>query len=93
MTSRPAKLTTDPYLAAAETFMVLFFFSWLSNQRRRWQYAFWLTAALAFMIKGPPALLPLAGLALTRRPGQWLAGLMVLLLFLRKQMAAKGAEA
>ncbi len=55
-------LTTDPFLAAAETFMVLFFFSWLSNQRRRWQYAFWLTAALAFMIKGPPALLPLAGL-------------------------------
>jgi len=55
-------LTTDPFLAAAETFMVFFFFSWLAHQCRRWQYAFWLTAAIAFMIKGPPALLPLAGL-------------------------------
>ncbi len=55
-------LTTDPFLAAAETFMVFFFFSWLGHQCRRWQYAFWLMAAIAFMIKGPPALLPLAGL-------------------------------
>lgn len=55
-------LTTDPFLAAAETMMVLCFFNWLNGHHRRWQYAFWLLAALAFMVKGPPALLPLAGL-------------------------------
>ncbi|HPT47415.1 MAG TPA: glycosyltransferase family 39 protein, partial [Candidatus Rifleibacterium sp.] len=55
-------LTTDPYLAAAETLMVFFFFCWLAEQRQRWKYAFWLCAGLAFMVKGPPALLPLAGL-------------------------------
>ncbi|MDD3147990.1 MAG: glycosyltransferase family 39 protein [Candidatus Riflebacteria bacterium] len=55
-------LTTDPFLAAGETLMVFCFFSWLNSQRQRWLYSFWLMAALAFMIKGPPALLPLAGL-------------------------------
>ncbi len=55
-------LTTDPFLAAAETLMVFCFFCWLSNHHRRWQFGFWLMAALAFMVKGPPALLPLAGL-------------------------------
>lgn len=55
-------LTTDPFLAASETIMVLTFFCFLNNPRRRWEAAFWLMAALSFMIKGPPALLPLAGL-------------------------------
>ncbi len=55
-------LTTDPFLTAAETLLAFFFFCWLNDQHRRWKYAFWLTAGLAFMIKGPPALLPLAGL-------------------------------
>lgn len=55
-------LTTDPYLAAAETFMVLAFLSFVRKRRRHWELVFWLSAAAAMLTKGPPGLLPLLGL-------------------------------
>lgn len=54
--------TTDPFLATAETFMVLAFLSYVRKRRRHWKLTFWLTAATAMLIKGPPGLLPLLGL-------------------------------
>ena len=55
-------LTTDPFLAAFETLMALAFFSYLNKQKKRWYITFWLAAAAAMLTKGPPGLLPLAGL-------------------------------
>jgi len=55
-------LTTDPFLAAFETLMALAFFAWLSRQKKRWYFTFWLATAAAMLTKGPPGLLPLAGL-------------------------------
>ena len=55
-------LTTDPYLTAFETLMALAFFAWLSRQKKRWYFTFWLATAAAMLTKGPPGLLPLAGL-------------------------------
>ena len=55
-------LTTDPFLAAAETWLVFCFFKWLDSEKEFWRLTFWLVAALAFLTKGPPALLPLVGL-------------------------------
>lgn len=59
-------LTTDPYLAMFETLMVYGFLRYLQayaeRTRQRWQLFFWFMAAMAMLTKGPPGLLPLAGL-------------------------------
>jgi len=55
-------LTTDPFLTAAETFMVLGFLSFVRKRRFHWEIFFWICAAFAMLTKGPPGLLPLAGL-------------------------------
>ena len=55
-------LTTDPFLAFFETLMALAFFAYLNKQKKRWYITFWLAAAAAMLTKGPPGLLPLAGL-------------------------------
>jgi hypothetical protein len=59
-------LTTDPYLAMFETLMVLGFIKFIFNRRSEFlawhSIFFWLMASLAMLTKGPPGLLPLAGL-------------------------------
>jgi 4-amino-4-deoxy-L-arabinose transferase len=59
-------LTTDPFLAMFETFMVLGFIRFMqtrgSRLNRRWLIFFWFMAAFAMLTKGPPGLIPLAGL-------------------------------
>jgi len=55
-------LTTDPFLTAFETLMALAFYAWLSRQKKRWYFTFWLATAAAMLTKRPPGLLPLAGL-------------------------------
>jgi hypothetical protein len=55
--------TTDIYLTAAETLAAMaFLFAALepdATKKRRWTCAMWAAWGLAFLIKGPPALLPL----------------------------------
>lgn len=67
-------LTTDPYLAMWETWMVLAFIRFLQchggRREKRWKAAFWFFAGLAMLTKGPPGLLPLAGLL----PAAWFSG-------------------
>ncbi len=55
-------LTTDPLLAAVETWMVLAFLEFMWKPRRRIGVMFWALAGLAMFVKGPPGLLPLLGL-------------------------------
>ncbi len=59
-------LTTDPFLTMYETMMVLGFIRFLqthsTRKQKRWEIFFWAMAALAMLTKGPPGLLPLAGL-------------------------------
>ena len=59
-------LTTDPYLTMFETMMALGFIKFVGKRSRRrknfWKHFFWLMAGLAMLTKGPPGLLPLAGL-------------------------------
>lgn len=55
-------LTTDPFLTALETWMIFCFFKWFETKHEAWRIFFWFMAALAFLTKGPPALLPLLGL-------------------------------
>ena len=58
--------TTDPYLTMFETFMVFAFIKFFQNaekgKNQRWKLFFWLMASMAMLTKGPPGLLPLAGL-------------------------------
>ena len=54
--------TSDPFLTAAETFMVLVLFLYLNRPQDKYKYLFWASVSLCFMIKGPPSLLPLPGL-------------------------------
>lgn len=63
-------LTADPFLATFETLMALAFFAWLSRQKKRWYFTFWLATSAAMLTKGPPGLLPLAGLI----PAAWMTG-------------------
>jgi 4-amino-4-deoxy-L-arabinose transferase-like glycosyltransferase len=53
-------ITTDDLLAAMETLAVLCFVqARLAGESRRWLDGMWLAFGLAFLTKGPPALLPL----------------------------------
>ncbi len=59
-------VTTDTLLTMWETLAVLCYIRALRRTRdqgtRRWTVAMWLAFGLAFLTKGPPALLPLVGL-------------------------------
>lgn len=64
-------VTTDILLCAWETGAVLCFVAaWRAGRpqaARRWVLAAWVLLGLGFLTKGPPALLPLAGLVVWRR--------------------------
>lgn len=52
-------VTTDFILTAAECFAVLGFVAWWKDQQPSRLYWMWLGFALAFLVKGPPGLIPL----------------------------------
>lgn len=57
-------VTTDTLLTLFETLaMTGFVLTWRRPEQQRWMLLMWLGFALGFLTKGPPALLPLLGIA------------------------------
>lgn len=57
-------VTTDTLLTLFETLaMTGFVLAWRRPEQQRWMLLMWLGFALGFLTKGPPALLPLLGIA------------------------------
>lgn len=63
-------VTTDTLLACLQTLAVWLWWRLQQSeppQQRRWRWGMWLAFAVAFMVKGPPALLPLIPILVFRR--------------------------